>query len=731
MKKSLLTGIMLCLAMMPATAQRKSQQVEPVLPTPTAKQVEWQKMETYAFIHFGLNTFNDKEWGYGNSDVKTFNPKKLDCEQWAKTLAAAGMKGVIITAKHHDGFCLWPTHTTDYCIRNTPYKNGEGDIVGELSKACKKYGLKFGVYLSPWDRNQTSYGSEYYVGYYQRQLKELLSNYGDVFEVWFDGANGGDGWYGGAQEKRTIDRRNYYQFPKLYQIVDSLQPQATIFGDGGPGCRWVGNESGFAGETCWSMIPSNTVYPGYPNYKQLQYGWEDGDQWTPAECDVSIRPGWFYHESEDCKVKTVDELCDLYYKSVGHNATFLLNFPVDKDGLIHPIDSANAVNFHKKIQQELAVNVLKGITPKVDTSQGKHTGKYITDNQYDTYWASNKRKGASIEFRLPKAKEISRLMLQEYIPLGQRVKAFSVYYLQGKNWVKLQQKEETTTIGYKRILRFDKIKTNGLRIVFDDARGCPCINNVAAFEAQKEVNNEKIIFLDDFNTTASIPNPKVWKLCDFNKVVWAQHFEYVKGYENVRVEDGYLKLKASKTDGHYKNGGIHTIQGFDKNTRVEVRAKLTKRARGLFPAIWQMPINGKPWPKSGEVDIMEWVQNTPMEFYQTVHTYYINGETGSAGVTNPNRDPNFDVTQFHVYAAERNEDAVIFYVDGKETFRYNNQNLAKEKMQFPFCDLKFDIILNCSLGGTLNGQPTWPGEIHDEDLPAEMWVDWVKVIKCK
>lgn len=184
------------------------------------------------------------------------------------------MKGVIITAKHHDGFCLWPTHTTDYCIRNTPYKNGEGDVVGELSKACQKYGLKFGIYLSPWDRNQASYGSPYYLKLYQRQLKELLSNYGELFEIWFDGANGGDGWYGGAEEKRTIDRKHYYDFPKIFQIVDSLQPNATIFGDGGPGCRWVGNENGFAGETCWSMIPSNTVYPGYKNYKQLQFGWE-------------------------------------------------------------------------------------------------------------------------------------------------------------------------------------------------------------------------------------------------------------------------------------------------------------------------------------------------------------------------------------------------------------------------------------------------------------------------
>ena len=453
-----------------------------VFPVPSDRQMKWQETEFYAFFHYGMNTYTNREWGLGSEDVTLFAPTaKPNPAQWLKAVKAAGMKGGIAVVKHHDGFCLWPTRTTDYCIRNTPYKNGEGDVVGELSQACKKYGLKFGVYLSPWDRHQASYGSPYYLKLYQRQLKELLSNYGELFEVWFDGANGGDGWYGGAEESRTIDRRNYYNFPRIFEIVDSLQPNATLFGDGGPGCRWVGNENGFAGETCWSTIPSNTVYPGFKDYKQLQFGWEDGDQWTPAECDVSIRPGWFYHEKEDSKVKTVEDLCDLYYKSVGHNATMLLNFPVDKDGLIHPIDSANAVNFHRKIRQELSVNLLKGITPKVDSQQGKHIGKNITDGQYDTFWASKKKKDAYIEFQLGKPKSITRLMLQEYIPLGQRVKAFSIYYQQGKNWVRLDPKEETTTIGYKRILRFDKITTSGIRIVIDDAKGCPCINSVSAF----------------------------------------------------------------------------------------------------------------------------------------------------------------------------------------------------------------------------------------------------------
>ena len=234
----------------------------PIAPLPSKHQVAWQQMETYAFIHFGPNTFGNREWGYGDAPLESFNPTRLDCEQWAKTLHDAGMKGIIITAKHHDGFCLWPTKYTDYSVRNTPYKNGKGDIVGELSAACKKYGLKFGVYLSPWDRHQAFYGTPLYVEYFYAQLEELLTQYGDIFEIWFDGANGGDGYYGGAREERTIDRRTYYNFPRAWEMVERLQPQAIIFSDGGPGCRWVGNEKGYAHATNWSFLRGNEVYPG-------------------------------------------------------------------------------------------------------------------------------------------------------------------------------------------------------------------------------------------------------------------------------------------------------------------------------------------------------------------------------------------------------------------------------------------------------------------------------------
>ena len=441
-------------------------------------------METYAFIHFGLNSFCDREWGYGDTDPKMFNPKRLDCEQWVKTLIAAGMKGVILTAKHHDGFCLWPFEGNDYNVSKSPWRNGKGNVVKELSEACKKHGLKFAVYLSPWDRSRADYGSPSYVDYFHSQLRDLLTNYGPVFEVWFDGANGGDGYYGGARDKRTIDRKNYYNYPRIYQILDSLQPQAVVFSDGGPGCRWVGNEKGFAGETNWAFIPKNTVYPGYPNYPELQFGYPDGDQWTAAECDVSIRPGWFYHPEEDDKVKSPEQLADLYYRSVGHNATLLLNFPVDRNGLINPIDSANAVNFHKLIQRELGNNLVAGMKPKVSNERGgQFAAQALTDGSWDTYWATGDGvTSADITFTFKKAQKMNRIMLQEYIPLGQRVKKFAVEWLdKNGTWKAVEQGEETTTIGYKRLLRFLTVETKGLRVRILDSRGPICMNNIGVY----------------------------------------------------------------------------------------------------------------------------------------------------------------------------------------------------------------------------------------------------------
>lgn len=476
---------------------------EPILPVPEPKQVEWQQMETYAFIHFGLNTFNDREWGYGDTDPKVFNPTNLDCDQWAQTLVKAGMKGVILTAKHHDGFCLWPFEGTDYSVKNSPWKNGQGNVVKELSEACKKYGLKFAVYLSPWDRHQANYGTPEYLPYFYAQLHDLLTNYGPVFEVWFDGANGGDGWYGGAKDIRTIDRKNYYNYPRIYEMLDSIQPQAIIFSDGGPGCRWVGNEKGFAGATNWSFLRKGEVHPGYDKSYELQYGHPDGNQWVPAECDVSIRPGWFYHPEEDDRVKSPDQLVDLYYRSVGHNATLLLNFPVDRRGLIHPVDSANAVRFHEMIQQQLKTNLVAGMIPKVSNERGgDFVASALTDDNFDTYWATEDGvTTADIEFSFDTPTRMNRMMLQEYIPLGQRVKAFVVEYLDKDTWLPVKLNEETTTIGYKRLLRFETVETKGIRIRITDARGPLCLSNVGVYDA----GNVSDSFVEKVEDIESVP----------------------------------------------------------------------------------------------------------------------------------------------------------------------------------------------------------------------------------
>ena len=449
---------MLCL--LSTLGIRAQQMVEPL---PTPHQVAWQEMETYAFIHYGLNTYTDKEWGYGDADPKVFNPQKLDCEQWVRVLQKGGMKGVILTAKHHDGFCLWPTKYTDYNITASPFRGGKGDLVRELCEACKKYGMKFGLYLSPWDRHQATYGTPAYVEYYNRQLEELLTQYGPLFEIWFDGANGGDGWYGGANEKRNIDRGTYYNFPNLFQKVRKYQPQTIIFSDGGPGCRWVGNEDGFAGETNWAFLRGKEVYPGYPKYQELPNGHADGYQWTAAECDVSIRPGWFYHDQENDKVKTPETLREIYYKSVGRNATMLLNVPVNKDGLISAVDSAHLVNFAELIRRDFQNNLLgKGRMKKKDFVEGGVPCQEII-------------------CKLRGKQTVNCLMLGEDIATGQRVNRFSVEYKTKKGWLPIVCKEEMTTVGYKRIIRFENIQTKQLRIVLRSRKGAPIINKVGGY----------------------------------------------------------------------------------------------------------------------------------------------------------------------------------------------------------------------------------------------------------
>jgi alpha-L-fucosidase len=451
-------------------------------------------MEFYGFLHFSINTFTDVEWGYGDKSPELFNPTELDARQWARIAKKAGMKGLILTVKHHDGFCLWPSKYTDYTVKNSPWKNGKGDVVKELADACKEYGLKMGIYLSPWDRNHPDYGKPAYITYFRNQLTELLTNYGDIFEVWFDGANGGDGYYGGANEVRTVDKKNYYDWENTNKLIRKLQPNAIIWSDNGPDARWVGNEHGFAYETTWSPLLRDSIYGGMPNYNtKYAMGQENGTHWVPAEADVSIRPNWYYHKSEDNKVKTLKELLDIYYYSVGRNSTLLLNLPVDRRGLVHENDEKQLKKLTAQLKEDFATNLALHATVSATHVHGntsKYKPEHAVDGNKNTYWTTNDNVTmASITIDFEKPTTFNRFLVQEYIPLGQRVKQFSLEAEIDGTWKTI---ENQTTIGYKRILRFEAVKSSKIRLHIQASKGCPLISNIGVYHAPVIIDVPKI-----------------------------------------------------------------------------------------------------------------------------------------------------------------------------------------------------------------------------------------------
>jgi alpha-L-fucosidase len=390
---------------------------------------------------------------------------------------------LILTAKHHDGFCLWPSKYTEHSVKNSPWRNGRGDVVKEIAAACRKYGLKFGIYLSPWDRNNKNYGRPEYLDYFRNQLRELLTSYGPVFEIFFDGANGGDGYYGGARETRRIDRDTYYDWPTTWNLVRALQPDACLFSDAGPDVRWVGNERGVAGDPLWSTLNKNDFAPGRADEARLNRGDRPGSDWVPAECDVSIRPGWFYHASEDARVKSAATLVDLYYSSVGRGASFLLNLAPDRRGQLADADVQALREFRRRLDATFATDYARGARVSASNTRGNGDPRFsprnVIDGRPHTYWSSDDQVTTpELIVDLGREQKFNVVRLREYLPLGQRVEAFALDVWKDGKW---QEFASGTSIGNCKLVRGKPVTTTKVRLRITQAPVCPAISELALF----------------------------------------------------------------------------------------------------------------------------------------------------------------------------------------------------------------------------------------------------------
>ena len=475
---------------------------------PSARQLAWHELEMTAFCHFTTNTFTGKEWGFGDESPAIFQPTDYDPDQIVGTLARSGFKGVILTCKHHDGFCLWPTKTTDHNISKSPWKGGRGDVVRDFAEAARKHGIRFGVYVSPWDRNNPAYGTPRYIEIYRQQLRELLTQYGPVFEVWHDGANGGDGFYGGAREKRGIDRNTYYDWPGTWAMVRKLQPNAVIFSDVGPDARWVGNERGDTPYPNWAAFTPVGQGGGdaSPGNCRSQLGQPDGKSWVPAETDVSIRPGWFWHEQENTRVRSPKNLLDRYFQSVGHGATMLLNVPPDRRGRIHEQDVLALTGFKQALDEMFAHNLAAGARATADLTRGPGFDPgLVLDASKETFWATpDSARAATLELTLPEARRFSVIRLREPIRLGQRIRKFAIDTRSNGTWS--QWIPNGSSVGPQTLLRGTPVTADAVRIRILESAACPCLSEVSLWLEPAAVAD---------STTPTHPNalPKTgWKI---------------------------------------------------------------------------------------------------------------------------------------------------------------------------------------------------------------------------
>lgn len=630
---------------------------------PSQRQLNWQETDMYCIVHFSMATYTDKEWGYGDEEPGIFNPKSFSAMQIVGAAKAGGFKGIVVVAKHHDGFCLWPTKTTDHNISKSPYKKGKGDILKEYQLACQKLGMKMAVYCSPWDRNNALYGKpEYVTKVYREQLKELYSNYGPQFMSWHDGANGGDGYYGGTRDVRKIDRSTYYGWPVNWAITRKMQPGASIFGDIGPDVRWVGNEEGHAGETYWATYtphaPEEGKAPanGFVKDYEGTEGTRNGKFWMPAECDVPLRPGWFYHQSQDGKSKSAYNLVDLYYKSVGRGACLDLGLSPDKDGLITNEDVNILKQFGGILKQTFAVNLAKGASFKASNIRGNNSAKYgtafLTDNSRYSYWATNDAvTKPTLEIDLHTAKTFNVIRLRENIKLGQRIEgaAFDA-------WLDGAWKEVATvpSVGANRLVRLPyNITTSKVRLRITKSPVAVAISDFGLFKepvhlvapvikrnkaGEVAITTEAPVGSIRYTTDGSQPNAsssaytKPFVLTDGGEIkaisldgsnkpseVSAQTFGLAKSNWNVPGQTGddakkaidddvnTFAAKANSSELVVDMGAEHTLKAFTYLPRQD------KQTEGLVSGYsWAISNDGSMWQTVAEGEFSN-IKSNPVE----------------------------------------------------------------------------------------------------------------------
>jgi alpha-L-fucosidase len=457
---------------------------------PSERQLKWHETEQYGLIHFTPTTYENKEWGYGDANPEIFNPVNFDADKIVAALKDGGLKGLVLVAKHHDGFALWPTKTTSYNISQSPFRNGKGDMVKEFEQACRKAGLKFGVYCSPWDRNHPLYGTYEYVESYREQLKELYTQYGELFMSWHDGANGGDGYYGGARTTRKIDRNTYYAWDTTWQLTRRLQPMANLFSDIGWDVRWVGNESGFAGETSWSTftpVPAkgeSKAFPGNLDQEQNPYGTRNGNSWVPAECDVPLRKGWFWHPEQKDQVKSPEQLFGLYLKSVGRGAALDLGIAPTTYGLLANEDVEALKGFGVLVKETFKNNLLSTAKLTASNERGKiYSIDNLIDENWNSYWASaDEIQEANFTIEWKSSQAIDFIRLREYIPLGQRIEKVTVESFQNGKWMEVAN---ATSVGACRIIALDNtLHASKIRIRIE-APVCLTLSELGCYQKVK------------------------------------------------------------------------------------------------------------------------------------------------------------------------------------------------------------------------------------------------------